>query len=378
MAISAANVWTQWQLQGSGGSYTIDSSGVLNIIDSSTSTNQSLYLTITVQGGDEIEFVCKAKANSGQGRQWINYGSIGSSSGGKPEMIIANNTDYRPSVLKAVVPASFNITTCYIGVGCVTADIGDISVMEPVVTLNGTQIYFGMDPNSNTIRFNATTTPNRTIVAQSSFVDVNGGYNALYTSIGSLNPALKIVGGTNETTAFGIVQYANDASSGTMRFGKTRTTVPGTTPTTATITNDALGAIDANGDNGTGFVAGARIDFLQDNVVGSFVPTAIRFRCSTAIDDRTVRLTISSDGNLRPGASNTQNFGTSSLRWADTYSVQFRPGSSGSVIWTSGANSPEGVVTAVVGSLYTRTNGGAGSTFYVKESGTGNTGWVAK
>ncbi len=39
---------------------------------------------------------------------------------------------------------------------------------------------------------------------------------------------------------------------------------------------------------------------------------------------------------------------------------------------------PEGSVTANVGSIYLRTDGGAGSTFYVKESGTGNTGWVAK
>jgi hypothetical protein len=44
----------------------------------------------------------------------------------------------------------------------------------------------------------------------------------------------------------------------------------------------------------------------------------------------------------------------------------------------SGTGSPEGVVTATVGTLYRRTDGGAGTTLYVKESGTGNTGWVAK
>lgn len=43
----------------------------------------------------------------------------------------------------------------------------------------------------------------------------------------------------------------------------------------------------------------------------------------------------------------------------------------------SGTNTPEGAVTASVGSLFLRTNGGAGSTLYVKESGTGNTGWAA-
>jgi hypothetical protein len=51
---------------------------------------------------------------------------------------------------------------------------------------------------------------------------------------------------------------------------------------------------------------------------------------------------------------------------------------SSSVIWFAGSGSPEGAVTAVVGSLWSRTNGGGGTSLYVKESGTGNTGWVAK
>lgn len=44
----------------------------------------------------------------------------------------------------------------------------------------------------------------------------------------------------------------------------------------------------------------------------------------------------------------------------------------------TGSGSPETVVTAGVGSIYLRTDGGAGTTLYVKESGTGNTGWIAK
>lgn len=43
-----------------------------------------------------------------------------------------------------------------------------------------------------------------------------------------------------------------------------------------------------------------------------------------------------------------------------------------------GTGSPEGVLTAPIGSRYGRTDGGAGTSFYVKESGTGNTGWVGK
>lgn len=46
--------------------------------------------------------------------------------------------------------------------------------------------------------------------------------------------------------------------------------------------------------------------------------------------------------------------------------------------FSSGTGSPEGVVTAAVGSIFTRTDGGAATSLYVKESGSGNTGWVAK
>lgn len=43
-----------------------------------------------------------------------------------------------------------------------------------------------------------------------------------------------------------------------------------------------------------------------------------------------------------------------------------------------GSGTPEGSVTAPVGASYHRTDGGAGTSLYVKESGAGNTGWVAK
>ena len=43
-----------------------------------------------------------------------------------------------------------------------------------------------------------------------------------------------------------------------------------------------------------------------------------------------------------------------------------------------GTGSPEGVVSAPVGSLYRRTDGGRGTSLYIKESGSDKTGWVAK
>lgn len=43
-----------------------------------------------------------------------------------------------------------------------------------------------------------------------------------------------------------------------------------------------------------------------------------------------------------------------------------------------GVGSPEGAIQAQVGALYIRTDGGAGTTLYVKESGSEKTGWAAK
>jgi hypothetical protein len=56
----------------------------------------------------------------------------------------------------------------------------------------------------------------------------------------------------------------------------------------------------------------------------------------------------------------------------------YLPEFAGGVKSSSGTGSPEGVVAAPVGSTWQRSDGTAGACFYVKESGTGNTGWVAK
>lgn len=56
----------------------------------------------------------------------------------------------------------------------------------------------------------------------------------------------------------------------------------------------------------------------------------------------------------------------------------FLPGGDYNVRWISGTGSPEGVVAAFPGSLYVNLSGGAGTTLYVKQGGSGNTGWVGK
>lgn len=49
----------------------------------------------------------------------------------------------------------------------------------------------------------------------------------------------------------------------------------------------------------------------------------------------------------------------------------------GTVTVRTGTGSPEGSVVGVKGDIFLRSDGGAGTTFYVKQSGTGDTGWSA-
>jgi len=76
-------------------------------------------------------------------------------------------------------------------------------------------------------------------------------------------------------------------------------------------------------------------------------------------------------GNQAPGATLDVNPGNVRA------SAGFLNGTGG-VKWVIGAGDPNTVVTAPVGSLYSRTDGGALTSLYVKESGVGATGWVGK
>lgn len=64
-------------------------------------------------------------------------------------------------------------------------------------------------------------------------------------------------------------------------------------------------------------------------------------------------------------------------QWRSDGSIMRGPGGSTApdVIHTVGTGSPEGVVTSNISGTFQRRDGAAGTTVYIKESGTGNTGW---
>jgi len=86
---------------------------------------------------------------------------------------------------------------------------------------------------------------------------------------------------------------------------------------------------------------------------------------------------VTTSNGLRPTSNGLKSLGLSTFRWLNAYSRRFWFGSNECQL-TSGTGSPEGNINAAVGSIYTNINGAAGTTLYIKESGTGNTGWVAK
>lgn len=63
--------------------------------------------------------------------------------------------------------------------------------------------------------------------------------------------------------------------------------------------------------------------------------------------------------------------------FSELFAPLLRVGTETGPLIASGAGTPEAAVTAPVGSLFLRNDGGTGTTVYRKESGAGNTGWVA-
>lgn len=91
----------------------------------------------------------------------------------------------------------------------------------------------------------------------------------------------------------------------------------------------------------------------------------------------TLRWLFDTSGNVIAGTTNAYDVGAPSNAPRSVYAGTSFAQTAGPT-WRAGSGSPEGVVTAPIGSLFSRTDGGAATSLYVKESGAGNTGWIAK
>lgn len=224
------------------------------------------------------------------------------------------------------------------------------------------------DLNSFSVASSGSMEVGRTDAASTTFIDMHSGGNAAVdydVRIQSTGGSATAGNGTLSVKALAVDIDAN------------------LTPTTAgtnSLGTVALPWLNANikGNVQLGDTTGASstpfIDMMSSGLASDY-DARILATGGTATNGRgTLQVAVS---NIQPQTDVITTLGLSTKRLSGTYSQTFYPGA-GLAKWTSGAGSPEGAITAVVGSMYTNTTGGAGTTLYVKETGTGNTGWVAK
>lgn len=119
---------------------------------------------------------------------------------------------------------------------------------------------------------------------------------------------------------------------------------------------------------GTAFMAGTTAPYENDAWINVSVPGATKAAWTSYAGSAQFRTHLNfTNANGLAGGIFTQGQRTG-----------FKPTPSDSVFITGGSGSPEGAIAASPGSVWIRTDGGAGASLYVKESGVGNTGWVAK
>lgn len=179
-------------------------------------------------------------------------------------------------------------------------------------------------------------------------VEAAGG--GAWTNNGNANNVMIRQVSSGSTVAF---KYGDDASAATM------TVTPTSTPMfrfPVLRTDNNYGLLLRNqADNAD---AGSLVASTSDNVALSSLSSG-KTLVLAATTGGVVTSTINGVEKLRVNANGAYPGGTTSFI-------------------TQGSGTPEGNVTAPVGSLYLRTDGGAGTSLYVKESGSGTTGWVGK
>lgn len=129
-------------------------------------------------------------------------------------------------------------------------------------------------------------------------------------------------------------------------------------------------------DDGGGVVA--EIAFVREKNVGNYGGSGIEFSTSQSTLTQTLvpRWGVNQFGSLYPKQDILYNIGSADKRCDTVYTAKVMY--SATVGDFFGNGSPEGVVSASVGSTYRRIDGTAGQpTFYTKVTGLGNTGWKA-
>jgi hypothetical protein len=167
-------------------------------------------------------------------------------------------------------------------------------------------------------------------------------------------------------------------SANTIRVGDDAPPGRGTAGVSAYATRD-MESVQITGNAIEGYAVGVRTALNGDSEFRELLITdnTINDYADTPVADTGIRIDGAADQYLATVMANNI-VGDVYPTPDETGSVLIRTGGSPSRPQYLGTGSPEGVVAASVGATYQRRDGTAGESFYVKESGTGDTGWVAR
>lgn len=181
------------------------------------------------------------------------------------------------------------------------------------------------------------------------------------------------------------------------RIGRTVVGIPGLNQVNCGAEADDKFIFNVSGVNDAGTVAALRL--VDGNSSQYFEistrATALAMQLNIAFNGGSNFVTISNTGTVtlsgllnglgvvqsadnvkaRVGASGEVQLGT--IGSSGESGVKLAAGASNPPVIIASSGAPNGAVTANPGSLFLRRDGGASTTLYVKESGTGNTGWRA-
>jgi hypothetical protein len=209
------------------------------------------------------------------------------------------------------------------------------------------------------------------LTGKNGFVGASGGTNTIVYELGQINyfnnPVIPLL--TPTSTAEEVKVNADGF------FAKQATIISATggvhnleNTSTAVTSGDFFGKINfVSNDASTG--ASGNVAGIYAKAVSDFGAVDLELYSAPSGAPMVAGLTLGSDGKVY---AEIQDFVTKTSGKGLLFSGD------SNIIWRAGSGTPEGAVTAPVGSMYTRSDGGASTTLYVKESGAGNTGWVAK
>lgn len=195
----------------------------------------------------------------------------------------------------------------------------------------------------------------------------NDPLNDLALDMNTARPV--VAGGTGATTAAGARTNLALGSSDTVSFAAINTT--------GNIISDSAGSVEWQLDKGA-----------STNIARLWGETGGLGRWAVDLGDATAESGSNAGSNFL-----IKRYDDSGVFIADAFAIRRNTGAcliygeitmvnDGKIAWNTnqsinvGTGTPEGVVTAPVGSQFLRTDGGAGTGLYVKQSGTGNTGWA--